>query len=294
MRHFARLFLALSVILVCGDPSGQAALAQSSPADAQLKNSDVISMVKAGLSQDVVITAIRQAKRRAFDLSPSGLIALKNARVPDAVIAVMQSTDKRSTAPAAKGVTGLSRERAAELIQKHHRLPAAQLVTIGRHIMKSRSDPDRSGSFMPAITLCVVNQQGETYDDMNPKFMQWKERDLLHVVQTEEHQGKCNYLWADVRLTDEGWKYLVNRSENPERPGIFNKGAFTFKLKTCDLVFGEVTGIVINDQFKMAEVEYTTRYSNLTPFALNISSSPRKATATFILYDDGWRMKDRQ
>lgn len=293
MRHFARLFLALSVILVCGDPSGQAALAQSSSADAQLKNSDVIGMVRAGLSQDVVITAIRQAKRRTFDLSPSGLIALKNARVPDVVIAVMQSTDKRSTAPAAKGVTGLSRERAAELIQKHHRLPAAQLVTIGRHIMKSWGDPDRSGSFMPAITLCVVNQPGETYDAMNPKFMQWKERGLLHVVQTEEHQDKCNYLWADVRLTDEGWKYLLNRAENPERPGIFNKGAFTFKLKTCDLVFGEVTGIVINDQFKMAEVEYTTRYSNLTPFALNINSSPRKGTATFILYDDGWRIKDR-
>jgi hypothetical protein len=249
-------------------------------------------MVKAGLSQDVVITSIRQAKKRTFDLSPSGLIALKNARVPDAVIAVMQSADRQEAAPAARGATGLSRQRAAELIQRHKRLPAVQFVTIGRHIMKSWGDPDRSGSFMPAITLCVVNQPGETYDDLKPAFRQWTERGLLHVKQTEVHEGKCNYTWGDVRLTTEGYTHLLNRAEYPANPGLFADGAFTFKLKTCDLVFGEITGVVINEQFKMAEVEYTTHYSNLTPFALDVSTVPRKATATFVLYDDGWRLKE--
>lgn len=56
-----------------------------------MTNEDVLQMVGAGLSESVVATAIRQAKSRRFDLAPSGLIALKKAGVPDAVVLAMQS-----------------------------------------------------------------------------------------------------------------------------------------------------------------------------------------------------------
>ncbi len=55
-----------------------------------MTNADVVEMVKAALSEQVIITSIRQASAKDFDLTPNGLIALKKAGVPDVVISVMQ------------------------------------------------------------------------------------------------------------------------------------------------------------------------------------------------------------
>ena len=66
--------------------------------DAKLRqrfsNQDVIEMAKMGLSDDVIITKIRQAYEAgpdhvSFDTSVEGLKALKGANVPDSVIKVM-------------------------------------------------------------------------------------------------------------------------------------------------------------------------------------------------------------
>lgn len=56
----------------------------------KMTNDEVIQLVTAGLSEQVIITSIRQAPTKDFDLSPTALIALKKANVPDAVIVVMQ------------------------------------------------------------------------------------------------------------------------------------------------------------------------------------------------------------
>ena len=60
----------------------------------RLTNQDVISMVKLGLSEDVIITKIRTASGNgadsvSFDTGVEGLKALKAANVPDSVIKVM-------------------------------------------------------------------------------------------------------------------------------------------------------------------------------------------------------------
>jgi hypothetical protein len=60
----------------------------------RLTNQDVIEMAKLGLSDDVIITKIRQAYEAgtdaaSFDTSVDGLKALKAANVPDSVIKVM-------------------------------------------------------------------------------------------------------------------------------------------------------------------------------------------------------------
>lgn len=56
------------------------------PTSGIFRNSDVIAMVKAGLSDSIIIAAIRQASQTEFDLSPAGLISLKNGGVSEAVI----------------------------------------------------------------------------------------------------------------------------------------------------------------------------------------------------------------
>lgn len=53
-------------------------------------NADLIQLTSAGLSEDVIIGAIRNRGGR-FDLSPQGLIALKQAGVSDRVVAAAQS-----------------------------------------------------------------------------------------------------------------------------------------------------------------------------------------------------------
>lgn len=55
-----------------------------------MTNADVVQMVGAGLSEQVIITSIRQAPAKDFDLTPTGLIALKKAGVSDTVLSVMQ------------------------------------------------------------------------------------------------------------------------------------------------------------------------------------------------------------
>lgn len=59
-----------------------------------MTNDDVIKLVGAGLSNDVVINAVRDAGARNFDLSAAGLVGLKKAKVTDAIIIIMQEASK--------------------------------------------------------------------------------------------------------------------------------------------------------------------------------------------------------
>jgi hypothetical protein len=59
-----------------------------SKADAVLTNDDVVGMVKAGLSADIVVAKIKTAAC-AFDTSPAALKQLKDAGVPESVILAM-------------------------------------------------------------------------------------------------------------------------------------------------------------------------------------------------------------
>ena len=69
-----------------------------------LTNADVARMVAAKLGDSVILTAVRTASRKDFDLTVSGLISLKQAGVSDTVIAAMlesaASTPQAAVAPA--------------------------------------------------------------------------------------------------------------------------------------------------------------------------------------------------
>ena len=73
-------------------------------AQSVLTNETVMKMVRAGLSDDVVLTTIRNSAGR-YDTSPDGLIALKTSGASDAVIsAVMAKAKASAAAPSAAPV----------------------------------------------------------------------------------------------------------------------------------------------------------------------------------------------
>lgn len=72
-------------------PSGRAAVSS-----AKMTNGDVIQMISAGLSEQVIMEAIRQASAKNFDLTPAGLVALKKAGASDTLILSMQAGDARA------------------------------------------------------------------------------------------------------------------------------------------------------------------------------------------------------
>ena len=82
---WAAIAIAVFLAAVVAKPTGQSA---TTP----LANADVIKMVAANLGDPVTIAAIENARRRSFDLSVDGLIALKKGGVPDAVIIAMLRT----------------------------------------------------------------------------------------------------------------------------------------------------------------------------------------------------------
>lgn len=91
----AVLFLALCPFLVAQQAPFLAAQQEQA-----LNNDSIIKMVKAQLSDDVIVTTIN-ASPGAYDTTPDGLIALKQAGVSDKVIAaiVAKSAPSDSAAP---------------------------------------------------------------------------------------------------------------------------------------------------------------------------------------------------
>jgi hypothetical protein len=92
--RFVRPWLALAAALV-GLSLGPLAAGRGN-AQEVLTNQSVISMVKAGLSEDVIIAKIRASERK-FDTSTDALLKLKAEKVPDKVVEAMLG----SGAPAA-------------------------------------------------------------------------------------------------------------------------------------------------------------------------------------------------
>lgn len=84
-------------------------LAFASLLSAQTLNNDgVIKMVKAGLSDDVVIAAINGSAPGGFDASPDGLVALKAAGISDRVVTALVTRASASSTPAAASATAPS------------------------------------------------------------------------------------------------------------------------------------------------------------------------------------------
>jgi hypothetical protein len=95
----------------------------------RLQNGDVVKMVKAGLSNDVVIQAINSTDQD-FDLSPDALIQLNGSGVPDAVIQAMVARGKPSPVGTAASVT-IDTPQGVTLIDGANRIQMKRAVSSG-------------------------------------------------------------------------------------------------------------------------------------------------------------------
>jgi hypothetical protein len=91
--------LASLAVIVAGGVMGGRSAAQE-----VLTNDSVVSMVRAGLPESVILEKIRTSPRK-FDTSTAALISLKNQGVPDRVIEAMSAPQASAGAPAANPAT---------------------------------------------------------------------------------------------------------------------------------------------------------------------------------------------
>jgi hypothetical protein len=82
-------FLGGSIAAQGTKPPAKAPAKPAAP-DTRMTNADIIQMAGAGLSEQVIVGAIKQAAGKNFDLTPMGLVNLKKAGVSDSVIVAMQ------------------------------------------------------------------------------------------------------------------------------------------------------------------------------------------------------------
>src|SRR5687768_8804000 len=68
-----------------------------------MTNQDVMEMAKARVNDHIVIASIKAASVRSFDTSPAGLAQLKQAKVSDSVIALMQTPSAIAPQSGGKG-----------------------------------------------------------------------------------------------------------------------------------------------------------------------------------------------
>lgn len=77
-----------------GGPGGAFA---SRSAEKALTNDDVVSLIKVGLDEALIVSKIRQAKAAAFDLSTEGIVALKKAGASNGVVDAMMKREAVSS-----------------------------------------------------------------------------------------------------------------------------------------------------------------------------------------------------
>ena len=128
--------------------------------------------------------------------------------------------------------------------------------------------------------------------------------DPIIIRREEGNSSKCSVFQQPARLydrpfvpgpgvsiQDDDWHPDGKWREFCRRRGQGESGEKTISVKTGVLVFGEITGIVERQQ-NMAEVTYTEKTTDITPFGQrrNIAEGTTSRTAMFTRYDDGWRL----
>jgi len=168
----------------------------------------------------------------------------------------------------------LSRDEAETLIKQKYNLPKIETVEIVKNYHISHFG-DRGAFGMEMVTIVTSPNYSE-----NKKMLDGlQSKGLITVNETKEYSNHIHYTWATVSLTAEGKKYLVKESRGQ------------YEVKSAEIAFGQITGIQMNEQNKVAEAEYTLQRINITPFSHSSSNDIMNRHQSFYLYDDGWRIK---
>ncbi|MAP93625.1 MAG: hypothetical protein CMK07_01625 [Ponticaulis sp.] len=153
-----------------------AALMSVAPiASAQMSNTDVVTMAKAGLSDDVILSAIGGSPSTSFDTSANGLVALKEAGVSDKVIQAMivgvQPSATASVKPAMSGmnpetVIGTTPEGAQNLryLTPTTRMQSRPFAGVRQYAVILGGQSKTRFSSIPSFTIAVPeNAQEDAY-----------------------------------------------------------------------------------------------------------------------------------
>ncbi len=168
----------------------------------------------------------------------------------------------------------LSREEAKIAIIQKNNLPSFETIEFAKKYYVSQYD--ESGSWLPAVGLWA----GERYNIHQTELENLQAKEVITMQDDEKHEDNgLVWVFKSAVLTNEGKKYFVSEDDSK------------YIIKSSDIDFGEITGIQTNEQFKSAHVNYTLIRKNISPFAKRISQSPINKQATFVLYDDGWRLE---
>jgi len=296
---FVRLVIAASLILAYSGPTraveGIDTLAQANATI--LTNGDIVKMVAAGLSEQVIMNAIRQASRKKFDVTPLALIDLKKNKVPDAVIAEMQNA---SAPPPAAGPSGpvrgtnstasLSREQAADLIAKSALFASAETVTFKTSLNCTPAGPKEPYGV----------GRGESDTDYFRR-MQAEIANPTIRQDREAREGAIAALRAAGLIELQPASGCTDRQRKPV-PGTTTKltpkgveaakqwqpvDSETWQVPMARRAVVAVTGI--QPQGEAAVAEFSWRWVSPQPgVTAGIAALPAKAF--FRRYDDGWRL----
>jgi len=264
---------------------------------AGMSNQDINNMIAAGLSEPVVVNAIRQASKRDFDLSPMALNDLKKKGVSDAIIAEMQKASAPATAvaPAASRVpsssVSLTREGAAEIIEHSALFTAVETVVVKQALNCSPGGPkDRYGA-APGESDADYFRRMQA-EILNPSIPQARETQggaidalrsagFLRVQQSAgcgvdrqrgALQGTVTVLTPEGTSASKQWRQI---------------DANTWEVPMGRRAVVAVTGIKGDGQ--AAAAEFSWRW--VSP-QTGVAAGTRivAAEALFERYDDGWRL----
>jgi hypothetical protein len=124
---------------------------------------------------------------------------------------------------------------------------------------------------------------------VNVKYVGTKQEPLMGIG------APVPVYYFESGLTDSGKRYQVGSvRRNPTNNFEYAD------MKACARELGEVTGIAFSGDNKEAQVDFTWKFDDLTPFAAapgaggieNVcrNSTPQKQSVAMRLYDDGWRL----
>lgn len=175
----------------------------------------------------------------------------------------------------------LDRNEAKRMIVENKNYPIKQNHEITKAYIKDMNTEGRGAT--------IVLGEDETKKEEN-SIRQFEAMGLLKQEETPHREETTAWLfgttvrtWTSVKveLTEMGRKHLVNEDNN----------LFTVMLWETNVK--EITGVQEKPELKIAQVEYVTHNTNITPFGsvFNDKNNENKRTADFSLYDDGWRIQ---
>lgn len=179
----------------------------------------------------------------------------------------------------------LDRERAAALVKMAYGYPLPdKAVMLKRYLIEYHTIKKWAGG--QAVPGLCVGVDAKKWPEVAPIIEELASQGLVLVTREKVEGHNCVTTFTRVDLTDQGRAFLLGEDDSE------------YALKVSEVDVNQVTGIVQQQGSSFATAEYDLARNNETPFSailafeLGSGLSPLNAQhATFVLYDDGWRVE---